>query len=592
MTTDQALNPRTETLATMQESLAGMMARLQALVGWPALGQDDLVEIIAVYNNVAYLFLYLESNERHIDFQPLLHWRDAFYDDPALDAALKDRLQHLRCSDPEAEESRLLFLAKLEEKQDETRRSGQKRLDALNAGAKSLISRIGQDQRGLLRRLGIDQENASPQAVFYRIVSATEDTGKREKLTAAWTVLRDRRQGELGGIVDSMVGELRDQSRARGHRTVLAETLQRCRVSEDQVEDFLARYMEQSIVSYRELKEEIGAAVGASGDLIRDPIDHFGYYLRTVIGSRTVPQLPLDGCLEFITEIVRKVFGLTLSRSPASDLTLLTFRVLSAGQEIGTINCDLWDADGKALRANHTKGIRNRTDWSGIVQRPVAHVSCRFTRDGSGADRITFQNAHSLFHELGHAVNHLLIRKRISNQSGLDYLPLERLEYLSMWFEKWVFHPALADRLDLTDEERDGLELCRTIKRLEYRRTYLDRAVTAALDFDLHRHTEGGLAESFARLDSRFGIGVHCALGDFTAYFTWPMLQANPGAYFSYLWGAADSAEKFAEFHETDLNRIPTATDAPDRFAVCFDFDLPTEPPPIQPAFAFYDGTR
>ncbi|MET8628883.1 M3 family metallopeptidase [Kitasatospora sp. NPDC004669] len=590
MTTDQALTSQPDTLAAMQDSLAGMMTRLRALVGQAELSQDDMVEIVAVYNNVAYLFLYLESNERHIDFQPLTHWRDAFYDDPALDSALKDRLRLLRCPDPEAEESRRLFLAKLEEKQDETRRSGQERLDALNAQAKSVLSQLGQEQRNLLRRLGIDQDGVAPQAAFYRIVSAVGDADKREKLVTAWTTVRDRRRDELIAIVDAMVGELREQSRARGHRTVLAETLQHCRVDETQAQDFLDRYMTQAIASYQDLKDEIGAAVGVGAS--PDPIDHFGHYLRTVIGSRPVPQLPLEGCLEFISEITHKVFGLTLRRSPVADSTVLAIRVLAAGREVGTINCDLWDSDRKALRANHTKGIRNRTDWSGIVQRPVAHVSCRFARDGDGENRITFQNAHSLFHEFGHAVNHLLIRKRISNQSGLDYLPLERLEYLSMWFEKWVFHPALADRLRLSDEEREGLELCRRIKRLEYRRTYMDRAVTAALDFDLHRHTEGGLAESFARLDARFGISAHCALGEFPAYFTWPMLQANPGAYFSYLWGAADSAEKFTDFHKAGLDQIAAQTGPPERFAVCFDFDLPTDPPPVQPAFAFYDDAR
>jgi len=587
MTTDHALVPERETLSAMEQSLAGMMTRLQALVDQSALSQDELVEIIAIYNNVAYLFLYLEANERHINFTALLPWRDAFHNDPDLDQAMVHRLRDLHCIDPEAEKSRLLFLAKLERKRDGSQQRGEVKLDALNDLAKSVLEKLRQDQQDVLGRLGVNQRGTAPEAAFYRIVSSVADAAKREKLTAVWTALRDRHQDELIRIVDRMIGEMREQSRARGYRTVLEETLLDCRVSEAQAAEFLDRYMVEAISRYQDLKNEIISVLGPS----RDPIDHFGRYIRTIIGPGKIPHLSLEGCLGFVSEVIYRVFGLTLKRAPISDSGVLAITVWADDVEVGAINCDLWDSDHKALRANHTKGIRNRTDWSGIVQKPVAYVSCRFQRTCDGTEQITFQNAHSLLHEFGHAVNHLLIRKRISNQSGLDYLPRERLEYLSMWFEKWVFHPSLDDHLRLAPDEREGMDISRRIKKLEYRRTYLDRAVTASLDFELHRQASGGLADAFQRLDDRYGIGAHCELREFPAYFTWPMLQANPGADFSYLWGAAESAQQFADFQDVQLERVEAVPRLKDRFASCFDFDLLTEPPAVDAAFSFYDST-
>src|SRR5438067_125976 len=110
-----------ESLAETGEALSGMMSRLQAIISGSSLSQDTFVEIASIYNNVAYIFLYLESNAAHVDYSRLLPWRDAFYADPGLDARILELLTGLRCPDPDAEESRLAFVKHLSGK---TGRSG------------------------------------------------------------------------------------------------------------------------------------------------------------------------------------------------------------------------------------------------------------------------------------------------------------------------------------------------------------------------------------------------------------------------------------------------------------------------------------
>ena len=443
----------------MAEQLSVMMARLKVILADGPLTQDTLVEITSIYNNVAYIFLYLEANERYVNYDRLLPWRTAFHRDPDLDRLLLDRLLTLHCPDPEAERSREVWVQQLRAKSNQPDTDSAERMDTLVVAAKDVLGALAHDQAALLAKLGVQVGQMSPPAVFYKMSSATNNPATRSKLARAWTALRDRRQSEIVELVDQMIAELRRRSVARGYRTVLAETLEKCRVSEAQVDAFIERYLNRAIASHRQLEDEVRASTG----VVENPMDHFGFHMRCLIGTAEVPMLSLQGCLDFIYAVADSAFGLTIEQVSRAEDVVMTVRVLAADEEVGQINFDLWNDEGKALKANHTRGIRNRTTWMGLVQLPIAYVSCRFKRTENGDELITFQNAHSLFHEFGHAINHLLIRKRISNQSGLEYLPLERLEYLSMWFEKWVYHPEFAHGLGLSDSQRAGLEQCQRI---------------------------------------------------------------------------------------------------------------------------------
>lgn len=574
-----------ESLEDTEEVLAGAMSRLRTIIEDPDFDQDRFVEITSIYNNVSYIFLYLESNEVHVNYDRLLPWRDAFYGDPELDRKILRLVRDLRCAEPDVEASRQAYEAHLREKANEDGSAVDARLEELQSVAKEVLRQTANDQIMMLKRLRVNGAGARPEAVFYRVVSGNDNASTRAKLGAAWRRARDARLPALIEAVDAMIEARHRRSREHGHASPLAETMLRCRVAEDVAAAYLERYLESALASHAELEAEIRGAVGDAGVAT----DHFGYYVGTLVGGRKVPQFLLDDCLEFAFSVAREVFGLTVTRGRQRSPHVLTVELALDGREVGQINFDLWQSGERPRAANQTRGIRNRTDWAGLVQRPIAYVSCRFQRDADGGNRITFQNAHSLFHEFGHAINHLLIRKRLPNQSGLEYLPLERLEDLSMWFEKWVYHPEFADGLGLSPDEREGLALCQRVKLLEYRRTHVDRAVTALLDFDVHRRLGTGVRGAFDRLDERFAVSRFCTLGDFPVYFTWPMFQANPGANFAYLWGAAASAERFAPFLVRPIAGTWSPAEVRAAFTACFDYDEPSTVPDSAAVFDFYD---
>lgn len=584
MTADAGFAMDYESLVDTDEALEGMMARLREILDGPPLTQDGFVEIAAIYNNVAYIFLYLESNDVHVDYQRVLPWRDAFYKNVELDTRVLAGITPLRCDDADVEESRRAYVDYL---LDKLRDPGPEddELESLHAQAKSVIAAAEADQYQVLTRLGIPTGSGRPGTTFYKLVSTTGSAATRTQLNRVWIRARDRSLAAQVEIVDRMVDVRRRLATARGYETVLARTLTDCRVDEATASAYLDGYLVKALDSHADLATEVHEALGSTGDMR----DHFPYYVRTLLKRASVPTFDLDECLAFIFFVAEQMFGMTLTRSSASSEHVITVEADVDGRRCGQIKFDLWDTGPTSRAANTTRGIRNRTNWAGLVQLPVAYVSCRFRRAEDGRSRINFQNMHSLFHEFGHAVNHLLIRKRLPNQSGLEYLPLERLENLSMWFEKWVYHPELAERLSLTAEDAVGLDLAQRVKMLEYRRSHVERAVLAALDFEIHRRTEGGLRESFAAVDERFAVSRFCSLGDFPGYFSWPMFQANPGANFAYLWGAADSAEKFEPLLNRRIEDSPPPAEVRALFSACFDYDEPSTEPDSASVFRFYD---
>jgi len=571
--------PEYDTLESTEADLASMMTRLREILDAP-LGDRAFVELCAIHNNVAYVFLYLESNEAHIAYERLMPWKERFFDHDALNLLMLERVQEFHTADPEIARARATYLKHFEAKQSRPVAETESEERVLRS-AREVQGRIDEAQRDFVTRLGIEGRTSSPGVGFYKLQSRTDRAETRERLGEAWRRIINAHSGDLVAAVNAVVDERRVRAVARGYRTVLDETIERCGVSKADAWELLRAYMVGALEEQEALEAQIRHAV----DVPKAPMDHFAYFVRGLQGNAAIPEFDLEGCLRAIVEVCERAFQLAVNDVSEPGAPVRRLAVERSGEPVGTVTLDLWDTGART--SNQTRGIRNRVDYSGIVQLPAAYVSCRFRRLRDRRARITFQNAHSLFHEFGHAVNHLLIERRLPTESGLEYLPLERIEVLSMWFEKWVFSDLFAEHVCDSPLDYDGLRLCWEIKKLEYRRSHVERAVSAALDYRVHAEPREAVESAFASLDSEFGISPYCGVGDFPGYFLWPMYRANPGAHFAYIWGAAKSAQLFDAFWAAGNQRV-NADATNGLFAPYFDNEASSEAPMIDALFDFY----
>ncbi len=98
------------TIQDMEVDLSAMRVRLNELLAARPFEDRHFVEVSAIFNNVSYMFLYLESNSIHIDFEALLPWRDRFFNDKRLDKQLLAVLNGLSCAEGDLEKSREAYV--------------------------------------------------------------------------------------------------------------------------------------------------------------------------------------------------------------------------------------------------------------------------------------------------------------------------------------------------------------------------------------------------------------------------------------------------------------------------------------------------
>lgn len=575
-----------ESLLHTDEVLASMKERLSFLVTKRPVCEDDFAEIAAILDNASYIFLYLDSNSTYVDSQWLSPFRRSFFEDSDMDRELLAGLSEVSFADADIDASRLRYVDFLASKL-EGRESDRKGQETFLQDAFDQIEKVQQARVDFLKRLGIaNVQQRMPEVAIYTLQARASSPVTRSKLGEGFRAISKASMDSLLQRVDSMIASRHAAASEKGWGSPLRRSLRRCSLSQEIAETYILESLERAVVGHAALEDEIRRNVSDVGA----PMDHFGYYLKLIQQDRTIPMFALEPCIAYMRKVASDTLDISLKQRASFSDHVLSYEVYRAGDYKGDIHFDLWDVSSKRKTANATYSARNRTSWKHIHQSPIAFVSCRFQKSKTDKNAITFQNVHSLFHEFGHALNHLLIRKRMPNQSGLEYLPLERLEDLSMWFEKWIFHKAFEDFLDADNVSISGLHCCQSIKILEYRRTQLERSVTAALDFYANRDgapETQALRPVFEDLDRKFGIGRHCALNEFIIPFTWPMLVANPGAYFAYLWGASYSAQKFAPVLDRKLGNMDDLR-LFDSLSSCFDPDEPSILPDIETAFDFY----
>lgn len=574
------------TIRGMDADLSAMWLRLTELLLCRPFEAGHFVEVAAIFNNAAYVFLYLDSNSAHIASDSLQPWKKAFFDDDVLDLQLLGILSQVSFTEAELESSRAAYLEHLIDKQ---RVSSSPSNEAIADGlsrAKGIVASITTDVLDLLKRLNVTTATARPEAAFYALVNRTRSATARRKLYSAWRHVRDKRLDSLIATIDEVVQARWNDARCHGFQTVAQGTFEKCGVSTSEAEEFLNDHLTRAVECQAQLCRMTGGTRGPRGV----SLDEFGYYLTRRHSADAAPMLDLEACLRFAFDVGRATLGLGFERIDSGTGDRIQVDVFDRSRFAGRIHFDLWTQRDSPKTANFTRGLRNRTSWNSVEQVPVAHVSCRFRRADDGRDVLHFQNVHSLFHEFGHALNHLFIKRRMPNQSGLEYLPLERLEILSMWFEKWIYHPDFASYLRAGGTDPAHLAAAQEVKRLEYRRTHLDRAVIAAIDLMVHEYANLSVKEAYRLLDTRFAIGDFCDLGAILPGFTWPMMQSNPSAYFAYVWGAAKSAEMFAPFMDSCLADLPDVCKTWSTLAECFEFEHPSAPPRVDSVFEFYGG--
>ncbi|HTV87562.1 MAG TPA: M3 family metallopeptidase [Stellaceae bacterium] len=269
------------------------------------------------------------------------------------------------------------------------------------------------------------------------------------------------------------------------------------------------------------------------------------------------PYFVLDAMVEAAFASAGRLFGVDFIAQPDCpvyhpDVRAYEVRDRAGGRPIGLFLHDNFARTGKRSGA-WMSSYRNQESLDGEVL-PIVVNNNNFVK--GDPTLLSFDDAHTLFHEFGHALHGLLSRVRYPSQSGTA-VRRDFVEFPSQVFEHWLTVPETLRRYARhyqTGEPLAEATIGRLLAAANFNRGFatIEYAACAMLDLDLHsRRDPGDLDITAYEQEFLAAIGMPPAIGLRHRPAHFQHLFAGSGyaaGYYAYLWAEVLDADGFAAF--------------------------------------------
>jgi oligopeptidase A len=342
----------------------------------------------------------------------------------------------------------------------------------------------------------------------------------------------------------------------------------------------LATKMAKSVAEVREFLENLARASrpAASADFAAltsyaghalEPWDvtYYAEELRrekyAISDEELRPYFPLPRVLQGLFQLVERLYGLRLEADETTSLwhpTARYYHVRNAGGErVGGLCTDLYARPEKRSGAWMDDCV-NRMKRDDGLQRPVAHLVCNYSAPGAGQPSLlSHDDVLTLFHEMGHALHHLLTRVDYPSVAGIHGVPWDAVELPSQFMEGFAWEAEIL-RLISGHWQHGGALPDAMIERLRASRVFMGgmdmvRQLEFAL-FDLRIHAEYRVVEPKPVLETLREVRQAVAVVPAAAYDRFPHGFGHifgggyAAGYYSYKWAEVLSSDAYAAFEE------------------------------------------
>jgi peptidyl-dipeptidase Dcp len=270
------------------------------------------------------------------------------------------------------------------------------------------------------------------------------------------------------------------------------------------------------------------------------------------------PYFVLDNMVQAAFDTAGRLFGLSFAARrdlPVYHPDVRVWEVSdSAGNHVGLFLHDNFARPGKQSGAWSSR-YRDQE----AMDEPIAPIVVNNNNFAKGEPSLlSFDDARTLFHELGHGLHALLSRVRYRSQSGTAVLR-DFVEFPSQIFEHWMSAPEILRsyaRHYATGEPIPEHLLQRLKAALTFNQGFatVEYTASALIDLDLHRQAAPETfevaryeREFLDRMDVPQAIGLRHRLPHFQHLFAGGGYAAG---YYAYLWAEVLEADGFAAFTE------------------------------------------
>lgn len=279
--------------------------------------------------------------------------------------------------------------------------------------------------------------------------------------------------------------------------------------------------------------------------------------------AQVKPYFEMNNVLEkgvFFT--MNKLFGIEFRERkdlPVYHREVRVFDVLDAdGSQIGLFYIDFFSRDAKRGGAWMSSFVRQ----SGLLNhKPVIVNVLNNPKPAEGKPAlISFDNATTMFHEMGHAVHGLFSDVTYPSVAGTA-TPRDFVEFPSTFEEDWAIQPDILRnyaRHHETGEPIPAELLTKVIQASKFNQGFdtLEYLSAAILDLEWHTLTSDEIPDDIEAFEAatlkKYGIDIAAVPPRYrTAYFAHIWGGGYAASYYAYIWSEVLAADAFAHMRST-----------------------------------------
>ena len=293
------------------------------------------------------------------------------------------------------------------------------------------------------------------------------------------------------------------------------------------------------------------------------------------------PYFPLPAVLEGLFSLARKLFGVVVE---AADGTTSVWqedvRFFRVRDEDGTPRAffylDPYSRPSEKRGGAWMGGCLDRKRRpDGSLRLPVAYMVCNQSPPVDGKPSLmAFREVETLFHEFGHALQHMLTTVDIPDVAGINNVEWDAVELPSQFMENWCYHrPTL---LSFARHHETGAPLPEDLfAKISAARTYrtgsqfLRQIYFATLDLELHARFDPDRGDVLAlqkRVAAENTVLPPLPEDRFLCSFSHIFAGGYAAGYYSYKWAEVLSADAFSAFEEAGLDEPEQLAETGRRF--------------------------
>jgi len=279
------------------------------------------------------------------------------------------------------------------------------------------------------------------------------------------------------------------------------------------------------------------------------------------------PYFPLERVLDGCFSIAGDLYGFGVHAESNferwhDDVRLYELRDRSSGERIGRLYLDLYARQGKRGGAWMDECV-NRFRQGEQLQTPVAYLTCNFGAPVADAPSLlNHDDVITLFHELGHCLQHLLTQVDIPDVAGIHGVEWDAVELPSQFQEHFAWPRDGIDRIAAHHSSGEPMpeavhQAMLSARNFQSAMKLLRQIEFATFDLTLHREwaVSGPLDIHGLLSEVRQEVSV-VPIADYDRFahsFAHVFGGGYAAGYYSYLWAEVLSSDAFSAFEENGL---------------------------------------